>query len=100
MDHFRDVTKMVELGSGAKNLANEMANYNVQESDLKGEHKITGEHIQNNESIRDMFGKRGIKPEKLPPSEDIKKLERRVKAEEKKIAKQAGKLPNGCEEDK
>ena len=38
-----------------------------------------------------LFG--GIKPEELPPSEDIKKLERRVKVQEKKLASQAGKLP-------
>lgn len=87
------------LTIAAKNLANEMTNYNVQESDLQGEHQITVEHIQNNTSVRDMLGKRGIKPENLPPSEDIKKLERRVKSEEKKIAKQAGKLPEGGEGD-
>lgn len=40
-----------------------------------------------------MLGGRGIKPEELPPSEDIKKLERRVKSQEKKIAEQSGKLP-------
>ncbi len=40
-----------------------------------------------------MLGKRGIKPEALPPSEDIKKLERRVKTEEKKLALNVGKLP-------
>ena len=87
------------LTIAAKNLANEMTNYNVHESDLQGEHQITGEHIQNNESVRDMLGKRGITPENLPPSEDIKKLERRVKSEEKKIAKQAGKLPKVGESD-
>lgn len=85
------------LTIAAKNLANEMSNYNVKESDLQGEHQITGEHIQNNKSVRDMLGKRGIKPEKLPPSEDIKKLERRVKSEQKKIAQQAGKLPEDSE---
>ena len=87
------------LTIAAKNLANEMTNYNVHESDLQGEHQITGEHIQNNESVRDMLGKRGITPENLPPSEDIKKLERRVKSEEKKIAKQAEKLPKVGESD-
>lgn len=43
-----------------------------------------------------MFGtacQRGIKPEELPAEEDIRKLERRVKSEEKKLAKQAAKLP-------
>lgn len=53
----------------------------------------TREHVQNNESVRDMLGQRGIKPEQLPPEEDIKKLERRVKAEEKKLVQQSGTLP-------
>ena len=82
------------LTIAAKNLATEMTNYNVEEKDLQGENSITGEHIQNNRSVRDMLGQRGIKPENLPPSEDIKKLERRVKSQEKKIAAQAGKLPD------
>ena len=48
-----------------------------------------------------MLGQRGIKPEDLPPSEDLKKLERHVKTQEKKIAAQSGKLPNSQEaEDK
>ncbi len=87
------------LTIAAKNLATEMTNYNVEEKDLQGESSITGEHIQNNRSVRDMLGQRGIKPENLPPSEDIKKLERRVKSQEKKIAAQAGKLPEGFMED-
>lgn len=82
------------LTIAAKNLATEMTNYNVEEKDLQGESSITGEHIQNNRSVRDMLGQRGIKPENLPPSEDIEKLERRVKSQEKKIAAQAGKLPH------
>lgn len=81
------------LTIAAKNLATEMTNYNVEEKDLQGEDSIAGEHIQNNYSVRNMLGERGIKPESLPPSEDIKKLERRVKSQEKKIAEQAGKLP-------
>ena len=81
------------LTIAAKNLATEMTNYNVEEKDLKGEGTITGEHIQNNLSVREMLGKRGIKPEELPASEDIKKLERRVKSQEKKLAEQAGRLP-------
>ena len=54
---------------------------------------ITREHVQNNTSLRNMLGERGIQPEELPPAEDIKKLERRVKREEKKIEKDAGRLP-------
>jgi len=82
------------LTIAAKNLATEMTNFNVEEKDLQGETLITGEHIQNNCSVREMLGQRGIKPENLPAAEDIKKLERRVKTQEKKLATQAGKLPS------
>ena len=81
------------LTIAAKNLATEMTNHNVQQDDLRGEHTITREHVQNNESVRDMLGQRGIKPERLPADQDIKKLERQVKSEEKKIEKQSGRLP-------
>jgi DNA-damage-inducible protein D len=87
------------LTIAAKNLATEMTNHNVQQEDLRGEHAITCEHVQNNESVRDMLGQRGIKPERLPPEEDIKKLERRVKTEEKKLVKQSGKLPDRKDEE-
>jgi DNA-damage-inducible protein D len=85
------------LTIAAKNLATEMTNHNVQQDDLQGEHVITREHVQNNASVRDMLGQRGIKPEKLPPEEDIKKLERRVKSEEKKIEERSGRLPESKE---
>ena len=81
------------LTIAAKNLATEMTNFNTQQESLRGEIAITQEHIQNNQSVREMLGQRGIKPEELPPAEDIKKLERRVKAEEKQLAKKAGGLP-------
>lgn len=77
------------LTIAAKNLATEMTNYNVEDKNLQGEKDITGEHVQNNASVREMLGQRGIKPEELPPAEDIKKLERRVKSQEKKLAKQS-----------
>ncbi|HPR18405.1 MAG TPA: DNA damage-inducible protein D [Candidatus Cloacimonadota bacterium] len=81
------------LTIAAKNLATEMTNYNVENKDLYGEVSITNEHVQNNTSVREMLGKRDIKPEELPPAEDIKKLERRVVSEQKKIAKATKKLP-------
>ena len=86
------------LTIAAKNLATEMTNYNVEEKDLKGEGAITTEHVQNNTTVREMLATRGIKPEELPPSEDIKKLERKVKSQEKKIAKESGVLPKKIEE--
>ena len=81
------------LTIAAKNLATEMTNYNVTEKDMYGEESITGEHIDNNLSVRSMLNKRGIKPENLKPAEDLKKLERRVKTESNKIAN--NKLPQG-----
>lgn len=81
------------LTIAAKNLATEMTNYNVEDKDLQGEGSITREHVQNNTSVRSMLVERGIKPEELPPAEDIKKLERRVKKQEKTISDKTGKLP-------
>jgi DNA-damage-inducible protein D len=81
------------LTIAAKNLATEMTNHNVDAKNLYGEETITNEHVQNNRSVREILGKRGIKPEELPPAEDIKKLERRVASEEKTIEKSTKKLP-------
>lgn len=85
------------LTIAAKNLATEMTNYNVEDKDLYGEQTITKEHIQNNQSVRQMLGQRGIKPEELPPSEDIKELERKVARDEKKIEQNSQKLPRAKE---
>ena len=87
--------RLPTLTIAAKNLATEMTNYNVEQYDLQGEAKITTEHVQNNRSVRSMLGQRGIKPEELPPAEDIKKVERRVSKDEKEIQKGAKKLPKG-----
>lgn len=87
------------LTIAAKNLATEMTNYNVSEKDLQGESSITTEHVQNNKTVREMLGKRGIKPENLPPAEDINKMERRVTSEEKKIAQSTKKLPKNNKSD-
>ena len=81
------------LTIAAKNLATEITNHNVDSKNLLGEQSITSEHVQNNKSVRDMLGQRGIKPEELPPAEDIKKLERSVANDEKKIEKATNKLP-------
>ncbi|MDO9319769.1 MAG: DNA damage-inducible protein D [Gammaproteobacteria bacterium] len=81
------------LTIAAKNLATEMTNHNVQQADLQGEPSVTREHIQNNVSVRDMLGQRGIKPEELSPEQDLQKLERHVKTEEKKLGRTAVGLP-------
>lgn len=71
----------------AKNLATEITNFNVKEQNLHGENKITQEHVTNNANVRHLLNKSGIQPENLPAEEDIKKLERRVKSQEKALAK-------------
>lgn len=81
------------LTIAAKNLATEMTNYNVEQKDLYGEMGITSEHVQNNRSVRNMLIQRDIKPEELPPAEDIKKVERKMAKDEKLILKGVQKLP-------
>ena len=81
------------LTIAAKNLATEMTNHNVEQANLQGERAITDEHVQNNESVRDMLAQRGIKPEKLAAEEDLKKLERRLKTAAKQLANNTKALP-------
>lgn len=73
----------------AKQLATEITNFNVKKNDLKGEIKITDEHVKNNQDVRTLLGKSGIKPEQLPAEEDIQKLKRRLESENKKLLKYA-----------
>ena len=58
-----------------------MTSVNVQQKDLYGQQEIGKEHVDNNAAVRDMLLQRGIVPEQLPPSEDVKKVERRLKSE-------------------
>ncbi|MDO8741089.1 MAG: DNA damage-inducible protein D [Candidatus Woesearchaeota archaeon] len=81
----------------AKNLAAEITNFNVKKDDLKGETDITVEHIKNNADVRNLLAKSDISPEKLPPEEDIKKLERKVKKDEKLIGKLSKRMPRRAE---
>lgn len=55
------------------------------EKDLLGSEKISEEHIENNKAVREILGKRGVKPELLLPSDDINKVKRRLKSDEKKV---------------
>ena len=69
----------------AKDFAAEMTSVNVQTKDLHGDASITQEHVDNNAAVRKMLTERGIIPENLPPAEDVKKVERRLASEEKKM---------------
>ena len=71
----------------AKDFATEITNFNVKKDDLAGEMQITDEHVKNNTEVRSLLGKSDIVPEELPPAEDAKKLERKVKADSKKLLK-------------
>jgi len=69
----------------AKDLAAEMTGLNVQTNDLKGQATIETEHVDNNKAVRDMLTERGIIPENLPAAEDVKKLQRKLEGDEKKL---------------
>ncbi|MDR1975181.1 MAG: DNA damage-inducible protein D [Bacteroidales bacterium] len=75
----------------AKDFATELTSHNVVENDLKGKNKITHEHIENNKSVRKILLERGVKPELLPPAEDVKKLQRKLTAEERKFLEETKK---------
>ena len=70
----------------AKNFATEITNFNVKQNGLQGEGKITDEHVKNSKEMRRVLAKNNIIPENLPAEEDIKKLERRIKKDERIIA--------------
>ena len=57
------------------------------EKDLKGHPSISREHVDNNVAVRKMLIERGVRPESLPPAEDVKKVARRLENDEKKILK-------------
>ncbi len=71
----------------AKDLAAEMTGLNVQSKDLKGQGGIEREHVDNSQAVRDMLTKRGIVPENLPAAEDVKKVQRKLNSDEKKLLK-------------
>jgi DNA-damage-inducible protein D len=64
-----------------------MTSVNVQVKDMKGIAPIETEHVDNNAAVRKMLLERGIVPEQLPPAEDVKKVERKLKSDEKKALK-------------
>ncbi len=111
-DHFVDVNKTIAMPKGASKEIDDfmltryacyliaqngdprkeqITNFNVKKEDLQGEHKITKEHVKNNTDVRKLLAKSDIKPEELPPEEDIQKLQRKVKSDEERIAESSKK---------
>lgn len=76
----------------AKEFASAITDFNVRKDNLQGTQIIGNEHVKNNKDVREVLAKSDIRPEDLPPEEDIKKLERRVKSQEKKMVKSEGSL--------
>ena len=69
----------------AKDFANEITNFNIRRDELRTETHIADEHVKNNHDVRALLIQRNIQPESLPAAEDIKKIERRVASEAKKL---------------
>ncbi len=78
----------------AKDFATEITIHNAREHQMRSEPQISSEHITNNQAVRDTLLSRGIRPEALPPAEDVKKVERRMSSDEKKALKSPDKLEN------
>lgn len=76
----------------AKDFATELTSHNVIEKDLQGYNKISDEHEENNSAVRKILNERGVQPEKLPPAEDVKKVQLKLESDEKKAFKDAKKL--------
>lgn len=76
----------------AKDFATELTNHNVVDKDLQGQPAIQREHIDNNLAVRKILHERGVQPEQLPAAEDVKKVERRIKADEKKALDKPDKI--------
>lgn len=71
----------------AKDFATELTSHNVIEKDLSGANRISNEHVENNIAVRKILIERGVKPEALPPAEDVKKVQRKLDGDERKLLK-------------
>lgn len=71
----------------AKDFATEITIHNARTNRMTTEQAIASEHVTNNQAVRETLLSRGIRPESLPPDEDVKKVERRIASEHKKSLK-------------
>lgn len=76
----------------AKDFATEITIFNARQHQMDSEQVISTEHITNNKAVRNTLLDRGIRPEALPPAEDVKKVERRLASENKKAINKPGRL--------
>lgn len=79
----------------AKDFATELTSHNVIEKDLSGATRISSEHVENNMAVRKMLIERGVRPETLPPAEDVKKVQRKLKGDERNLLKEINKKKKG-----
>jgi DNA-damage-inducible protein D len=78
----------------AKDFAAEITIFNARQHQMDREVQISNEHITNNQAVRNTLLERGIRPESLPPEEDVKKVERRLQSDDKKALKKPDTLDN------
>jgi DNA-damage-inducible protein D len=76
----------------AKDFAAEITIHNARTHTMTSEETISQEHVTNNSAVRDTLINRGITPEALPPSEDLKKVERRLASDARKSLKKPDSL--------
>jgi DNA-damage-inducible protein D len=86
----------VTLTIKAKDFAAELTHHNVVDKDLRGQPAIQLEHVDNNLAVREILKERGVKPENLPAAEDVKKVERRIRSEDKKVGRRPDKIKALC----
>ena len=79
----------------AKDFATEITIHNARANKMQSEREISSEHVTNNDAVRQTLLKRGIRPEELPPAEDVKKVERRLASADKKSLKRPDTLGEG-----
>lgn len=77
----------------AKDFAGEITHFNVKKQNLIGENLITHEHEKNNKDVRKILKKSNIFPEKLPPEEDIKRIEKQIEKKNKQFMENPKVLP-------
>lgn len=78
----------------AKDFATEITIHNARTQGMRKEPQISREHVTNNEAVRQTLLGRGIRPESLPPAEDVKKVERRLASADRKTLQNPDRLPD------